>query len=76
MGDAEDGDESVGAGDGHFGDERFDEGFDLVVGAAGDDLGDVIGDRGEGLGLGCGGFVVQRQKQLVAAGAELFGLGS
>ncbi|MGH3751168.1 MAG: hypothetical protein ACRDRP_00450 [Pseudonocardiaceae bacterium] len=59
MGDAEDRDEPVGSGDGDRGDQGFHERFGLVVGAAGDDLGDVIGYGCEGSGLGRGGFVVE-----------------
>ncbi|WIV60776.1 hypothetical protein [Amycolatopsis nalaikhensis] len=76
MGDAEDRDEPVGAGDGDFGDQGFDEGFGLVVGAAGDDLGDVVGHRCQGSGLGHGGCVVEGEGEFVAADAELFALGA
>ncbi|WP_346053883.1 hypothetical protein [Amycolatopsis dongchuanensis] len=76
MGDAEDRDEPVGAGDGDLGDQGFDEGLGLVVGAAGDDLGDVIGHRCQAGGLGHGGLVVQGESQFVAADSELLGGGA
>lgn len=76
MGDAEDRDEPVGAGDGDLGDEGFDKCLGLVVGAAGDDLGDVVGHRRQGGGFGGGGLVVEREGEFVAADAELLGLGA
>jgi hypothetical protein len=75
LGDAEDRNEPVGCGDDHLGDECFDQCLGLVVSAAGDDLGDVVGDLGEGGGLGCGGFVVEGAGQFVTVGTELCGLG-
>ncbi|WP_431922942.1 hypothetical protein [Amycolatopsis tucumanensis] len=76
MRDAEDRDEPVGAGDGHLGDQGFDECLDLVVAAAGDDLGDVIGHRHQGSGLRHHRFVVEREGEFVLADAELLGLGA
>ncbi|MGH3625260.1 MAG: hypothetical protein ACRDQ5_26325 [Sciscionella sp.] len=69
MGDTEDRDEPARTGDGHPGDQGFHERLGLVVGAAGDDLGDLVGDRCQGSGLGCGGFVVEGEGEFVAADA-------
>ncbi|MCA1836280.1 MAG: hypothetical protein LC721_08130 [Actinobacteria bacterium] len=76
LGDAEDRDEPVGCGDGHLCDEGFDQCLGLVVGAAGDDLGDVVGNLGQGGGFRCGGLVVEGAGEFVAVGAELGGFGA
>jgi Glyoxalase-like domain len=74
LGDAEDGDEPVGCGDGDVGDEGFDEGFALVDAAGVDDVGDVVGDVGECGWAGGGGVIVEGEGEFVVAGAELLGL--
>jgi hypothetical protein len=58
VGDAEDGDESVGSGDSDAGDEGFDECFALVWGAGGYDLVEVVGDLVERRAVGRGRAVV------------------
>jgi hypothetical protein len=68
LGDVEDRDEPVGPRDGHLGGQGFDERLGLVVGAAGDDLGDVVGDRRQGSGLWGVGFV-EGEGEVVAADA-------
>jgi hypothetical protein len=73
LGDADDRPEAAGCGDGDSVDEGFDECSALVVGSAGDDVGDVAGDGGEGGGVGLGGFGVDVDGELFAASAELFG---
>jgi len=76
VGDAEDGSEAAGRGDGDPVDEGFDESFALVVGSAGNDVGDVVGDVGEGGGVGLVGFGVDVDGELFPASAELLGGGA
>jgi hypothetical protein len=71
LGDAEDGPEPAGCGDGDVVDEGFDESFALVVRSVGDDLGDVSGYFGEGGGVGLGGFGVDLGGELLAAARSL-----
>ncbi|MFG3519950.1 hypothetical protein ACGF5S_06770 [Nocardia nova] len=74
--DAEDGDDGVGAGDFDFGDQRFNQRFAVVVGAGGDQLGDVVGDAGECSGVGSGGSGGEGRCQLVAAVGQLAASGT
>jgi len=67
LGDPEDGDEPVGCGDGDPRDEGLDEGFALVRAAGVDDVGEVVGDLGEGDGVGCGRLVVEGGGEFVEA---------
>ncbi|MGF6885063.1 hypothetical protein ABIA39_003362 [Nocardia sp. GAS34] len=52
LGDTEDRDDGVGSGDLDFGDQGFDERFAGLITAGGDECGDVIGDVGQGGGVG------------------------
>ncbi|UGT45369.1 hypothetical protein LTV02_19130 [Nocardia yamanashiensis] len=75
MGDAEGGDEAVGAGDGDLGDEGLDQRLGLGAAASGDDFRDVVSDAVERCGFRRGGFVRQGCGEFVAPGDELACLG-
>ncbi|WP_040860753.1 hypothetical protein [Nocardia niigatensis] len=76
MGDAEGGDQAVGAGDGDLGDEGLDQRLGLGTGAIGDDVGNMVGNAVERCGFRRGGFVRQRGGEFVAPGDELACLGA
>ncbi|WP_280314839.1 hypothetical protein [Nocardia wallacei] len=71
MGDSEDRDNGIWAGDLDFGDEGGDECFAGLIAARGDDCGDVVGDIGENGWVRDDWGLVDSGDEFVAACGEL-----